>query len=387
MHGYVKRNIESQLTKYLRTFPALVILGPRQCGKSTTVKMISDKFDKFVYVDFERPRDLRRVEDLELFFPLNRESVICFDEIQRMPEIFPHLRSLIDVERNATRLIMLGSASPALLRQSSESLAGRVHYAEQTPFLSTEVEIDEPEMLVKLWFRGGFPESYLAEDDDQSILWRESFLKALIERDFPDFGVNVESQLLRRVLTMIAHSQGQVINYSKIAASLNISSVTLKKYVDIFENMFILRTLPPYEINTKKRIVKAPKVYIRDAGLLNALLEIDSFGQLMSHPVYGSSWEGFAIESILGSLRRYSYYFYRTSNGNEIDLVLVRGNRKIGVEFKTGSAPSPGRGFRTVIEDLGLDAVYIVCPVNEIYPVKKNVFISGLNEFIEKLQD
>ena len=345
MQGYKERNIEKEIINSINHFPAVVVMGPRQCGKSTTVKKLSESFDKFTYIDFERPRDLRKIDDLEIFFSLNRDGVICFDEIQRKPDIFPHLRSLIDDNRSGTRLIMLGPASPDLLRQSSESLAGRVHYIEQTPFISTEVDISDTKSLSKFWFRGGFPESYLAADDDQSLLWRESFIKTLIERDFPDLGINVSSEVLRRVLTMLAHSQGQVVNYSKIASSLNITSVTLKKYVDIFEKMFIVRTLPSLEANVKKRLVKAPKIYIRDSGILNSLLEIDDFDQLLSHPVYGSSWEGFASESILSSLKRYKASFYRTSSGNEIDLVLTKGTKRIGVEFKAGTAPSIDRGL------------------------------------------
>ena len=387
MHGYIVRNIESEIQSSLNHFPVVAVLGPRQCGKSTTAKTIAGNFQKFSYIDFERPRDLRKIDDLEIFFSLNRDGVICFDEIQRKAEIFPHLRSLIDDDRENTNLILLGSASPDLLKQSSETLAGRIHYIEQTPFLADELETGCSQMLFQYWNRGGFPQSFLSDSDETSLLWRESFLSTFLERDFPNLGINVPPPILRRLLTMIAHSQGQVINYSKIAASLHISSLTVKKYVELFEKMFLVRTLPPMEANIKKRLVKSPKVYIRDTGLLHALLEIDSFDQLLSNPVYGASWETLAIENILSSLKRFRSGFYRTSNGNEIDLVLTRGTHRIGVEFKAGTAPGPGRGLWLGKEDLNLDEIYLVAPIHEIYPLKKSLFVSGINEFINKMKE
>lgn len=274
---------------------------------------------------------------------------------------------------------MLGSASSELLKQSSETLAGRIAYLELTPFMVNEINTDNQKDLLNLWQRGGFPDSYLARNDELSLDWRENFIRTYLERYIPQEGFNISSHTLQRLWTMLAHLQGGVVNYSKIGSSLGVSYHTVQKYLEIFEKNFLIRIVQPFYGNIKKRLVKSPKIYLRDSGFTHALLGIDSYESLLGHPAYGGSWEGFAIENILNHYQGYRYSFMRTSNGSEIDLVLERGKRKIAIEIKASSAPSLSQGFWNSLDVLKVDMAFVVGLVTESYLVKENVMVVPLN--------
>jgi predicted AAA+ superfamily ATPase len=382
MHTLIERNAGPVILRDLKNFPVVAILGPRQCGKSTLAKMLKDKIKGFLYLDLESPSDLRKLNDPELFFEANRVKTVCLDEIQLRPDLFPVLRSIVDRTNRKGQILILGSASQTLIRQGSESLAGRISFIELTPFVVSEIARTRGYAESDFWFRGGYPESYLAPDDSVSDKWRKNFLRTFIERDLPQLGVRVTATNLRRLLTMCAHSQGQLLNSSKLAVSLGVSYHTVRDYVDLFEQTYVVRTLKPYEINFKKRVVKSPKVYIRDSGILHTLLEIPDFNALMGHPVFGSSWEGFALENIMTELGDWRGSFYRTSSGNEIDLILEKGRKRVAVEFKASKAPVVTKGFWNALEDLNIKEAWIICPVKDSYPIRNGVNVSGLGHFI-----
>jgi predicted AAA+ superfamily ATPase len=383
MHTYISRKIESVVKKNLRDFPAVAILGPRQCGKSTLAKRIVSYHKKSVYLDLELDSDLKKIDDPELFLSHNEDNLVCIDEIQRMPDLFKSLRGIIDQKRTNGRFLILGSASRDLIRQSSESLAGRICYMELTPFLFSEVSGAGKSDLMKLWSRGGFPESFLSRSNQSSATWRENFVRTFLERDIPQLGFNIPAQILRRLWTMLAHSHGQVLNSSRLGESIGVSHTTIRSYLDILEQTFMLRLIQPFHGNVKKRIIKSPKVYVRDSGILHSLLGIENKNELFGHPVFGNSWEGFALENILSAYPNYSPYFYRTSSGVEIDLVLERGTKRIAFECKASKSPAPSKGFYQALKDLSIDHAYIISPVDEQYPLKKNVTVAPLHAFIK----
>lgn len=390
MQGYVPRQLNSEVEESLAAFPAVAILGPRQCGKTTLAQEIVAKRPGAIYLDLERPSDLRRLSDPELFFSfLRREgqgSLVCLDEIQRAPELFPVLRSVLDEEGRNGQLLLLGSASRDLLRQTSESLAGRIRYLELTPLLAGEVESRESADLARLWLRGGFPRSYLADSDAVSRQWRESFVRTFLERDIPQLGFNVPAAALDRLWRMLAHLQGEVLNASKLGASLGVSHTTIRSHLDLLSQTFMVRLLEPLEANLKKRLVKSPKIYLRDSGILHALLEIADEGELLGHPAYGESWEGFVIENVIAALPDWQPNFYRTAAGTEMDLVLARGRRRVAIECKASTTPTLSRGFWSAIEDLQPDATWIVAPVGSAYPLKKDVWVGPPAEVLERLR-
>lgn len=386
MHDFIKRRIEDFVLQNLRVFPAVALLGPRQCGKSTLAKMLSEKIPSFLYLDLQNPADLNKLNDPVLFFEANREAIFCIDEIQLMPELFSVLRSIIDQNRQNGRFILLGSASRELIRQTSESLAGRIGFVELHPFSVYEINELPDYQLNKLWLRGGYPESYLSETDDDSKLWRENFIRTYIERDIPQLGFQIPALQLRRLLTMCAHNQGQLINLSKLGESLGLTHPTIRRYIDLLEQTFILRTLQPFEVNVKKRLVKSPKVFIRDSGILHRLLLIDQFNDLMGNPVFGSSWEGLVIENIISTLRDWSPYFYRSAVGDEIDLVLQKGNRIIAIECKASVSPTLTKGFWKSLEVIKPEKVFVIVPVSGSYPIKQNVTVCGVADFLNLIQ-
>jgi predicted AAA+ superfamily ATPase len=299
--------------------------------------------------------------------------LIVLDEIQRQPELFAVLRSLIDENRSTGRFLLLGSASPELLRQSSESLAGRIIFHELAPFDVSEIQPAHAE-LQNFWLRGGYPLSWLAKSDTSSFVWRESFIATHLERDIPSFGIRVPSTTLRRFWQMLAHLHGQLWNASRLAAGFGVSAPTVEHYLDILEATYMLRRLPPLQANLGKRLVKSPKVYLRDSGLLHALLGIESLNDLAGHPVVGASWEGWVLEQIAQLIgTQWQLSFYRTSAGAEMDVVAERGNRKIGFEIKFSSAPKLTKGFWSAMNDLKLDHAYLVAPVQSGYPLASNV--------------
>ena len=370
----IKRLLQERVERSLMKYPVVGILGPRQVGKTTLAKTIKDGIKKdVVYLDMELPSDLNKLQDPELYLSQFTNTLVIIDEIQRMPSLFPLLRALIDMNRTSGRFLILGSASPELIRHSSESLAGRIIYHELSPFIFQETD---GKKIQKLWLRGGYPQSYLSENDEESVTWREAFIKTYIEMDIPQLGIRIPAQQLRRFWTMIAHSHAQLWNASKIAGSLGVSAPTVRSYLDILAETFIVRQVQPYHSNIKKRLIKSPRVYIRDSGLLHTLLNIRTINDLQSHPSLGSSWEGFIVEQIMGILpERWQAFFYRTGAGAEIDLALFDNKYKpIAIEIKYSMSPKLERGFWNAYEDLSCRKGYVIYPGTESYPIGKNVF-------------
>lgn len=374
----IARDARTPLLQSLSHFPAVALLGARQVGKTTLARDIAASFSTpSVVLDLEKPSDLAKLAEPELYLTGHRHRLVVLDEIQRQPELFPVLRALIDEDRRPGRFLILGSASPALIRQSSESLAGRIAFIELAPLALAEVA-ERPEALRQLWLRGGFPSSFLAAGDAASLQWREAFIQTYLERDIPQFGIRVPAAMLRRFWTMLAHSHGQLWNGAKVAASLGVSGPAVKHYLDILQNTFMVRVLQPHHANLKKRLVKSPKVYLRDSGLLHALLGLADHDQLLSHPVLGASWEGFVIEQILSAKPSSTQVgFYRTGAGAEIDLVLQAGGNQapIAVEIKYSLSPSPSKGFWFGMADLDCERGFVIAPVQEAYPLGKGVTV------------
>ena len=372
MHGYIQRIIENKIKKALLRSPAVAILGPRQCGKSTTAKILLENMPS-VYLDMQDRVDRNKLAEPELFFDHFRDKLICLDEIQIMPDFFPSLRSEIDKDRRPGRFLILGSASRDLIKQSTESLAGRIAYIDLTPFLLKEIL--PVKSWSELWLRGGFPESTLAPNEGDSFDWRVDFIRTFMERDIPNLGFNIPIPVIERLWLLLAHYHGQIINYNKMAAAADISIPTLKKYLGIMEQTYMIRTLRPTEINLKKRLIKSPKIYLRDSGILHALLEIEQYEHLLANPIAGASWEGFVIENIIARYERWRPSFLRTSNGAEIDLVLERAGRRQLFECKLSKAPKPSRGFYELADDIQAEKAWLIAPVDEPYRIRKDIMI------------
>jgi predicted AAA+ superfamily ATPase len=380
---YFRRNLESELQKYLKIFPIVAILGPRQCGKSTLVKQLLTTESNAIYLDLQNLEDLNKLQDPRLFFKSNSTKIICLDEIQIVPELFSVLRSIVDEDRQNGKFILLGSASRDLVQKSSESLAGRIGYLNLTPFQIDEIPSVD---LNTFWNRGGFPDSVLSENDEFSSIWRENFLKTYVERDLPQLGFQIPALQLRRFLMMCAHNQGQLLNLSKLGSSMDLTHPTIRKYIDIFEQTFIMRSLPSFEINVKKRMVKSPKMYVRDSGLLHQLLGIKNNEALFGHPVFGASWEGMVIEQILSALECPAYFF-RTATGDELDLVIELNGKLIAIECKASTAPQPTKGFYRALEILHPHQTFIVAPINsESYKLQENITVCSLKDAIKEFK-
>lgn len=386
---YVPRKIEAFVRENLSVFPAVAILGSRQCGKSTLVKMMEKDEVNFLYLDLQNRDDLAKLNEPSLFFRHNSDKTICLDEVQLVPDLFAVLRSEIDRERRPGRFIILGSASKNLIQHTSETLAGRVGLVDLTPFMINEVAQTSDFNLEKYWLRGGYPDSYGAVSDNASCLWRENFIRTYIERDIPQLGFQIASPQLLRILTMSAHEHGQLLNASKLASSMGLSAPTVRHYLDIMEQTYIMRSLPPYFKNTKKRLVKSPKIYIRDSGLLHQILQIKTFNDLLSNPIMGESWEGMVVENICSMARNAQCFFYRSATGEEMDLVLQYSDQLIAIECKSSTAPSVSEGFWKAIEFLNPTHTYIVAPVDSPYPLSDKVDVCNLTDMmkvVEKLQ-
>ena len=380
----IERSVTRAVIDDLGHFPAVAILGPRQAGKTTLAKSVIKSYPNARYLDLERPSHLAQLQDAEALLSLHRDKLVCIDEVQLRPDLFPLLRALIDDHPVPGRFLILGSSSPDLLRQSSETLAGRLSYVYITPFLQQELlraEGEPKDWRTMLW-RGGFPKSFLASTDARSFRWRESYIEGFVERDLRRFGVELNPQYMRRLWLMCCHLHGQIMNYSALGQSLDVTHPTLKRHIDVFEAAFMMRRLPPFAVNTKKRLVKSPKLYIRDSGLLTSLLDLDSFDKLYGHPAYGACWEGFAVENILATLQpRGMYGFYRTRTGEEIDLVIERQGKRLGFEFKTSSSPRLTNGNKTAAETLELDKLFVVVPHGDAYPIETDrVWVTPLDE-------
>ena len=389
MQEYLKRSLHTRVGEAMRNFPAVAILGPRQCGKTTLALEIAKESEPSVYVDLERPSNTRKLTDPETYFRQHQDRLVCLDEIQRRPDLFPLLRGVIDEHRRNGRFLILGSASRELIRQSSETLAGRIAYLELSPFLLSEVAGHAPagcSAEPALWLHGGFPDSYLARDTAASQEWRENFIRTFLERDIPQLGFNIPADTLRRLWRMLAHSHGQQLNSSRLGEAIGVSHTTIRSYLDLLSQTFMIRLLPPQHANLRKRLVKSPKIYIRDSGILHALLEIEDREELWGHPIYGASWEGFVIENICSELGRWSPSFFKTAAGAEIDLVLTKGQRRIAVECKASSAPEVRKGFWNALKDLEIKEAWVIAPVLETYPIEKNVFVANLESFTRSIQ-
>jgi len=321
------------------------------------------------------------LEDPENFFRIFNNRIICLDEIQLVPDIFPVMRSIIDDEEFDIKFLITGSASPHLLRQSSETLAGRITYFYLSPI--TLNEVDDTISLDRFVLRGGFPLSLLSENDQDSFRWREGFILTYLERDLRQFGFNIPPETLRRLWKLIAHTNGQVLNYSQFSTTMGISDMTVRKYVSILESTFMLRLLQPFHLYIKKRLIKSPKLFIKDAGITNALLNIREFTELFSHPAYGGVWEALCIENIIEKFSEWEPWFYRTSTGNELDLILTKANKKIAIEIKTSSIPKVTRGYWQALEDVKADKGFIIAQVKHPYPYKNGIWIYPIKEFLK----
>lgn len=387
MQSYIDRKLHTKILQKLDANPVVALLGPRQCGKSTLIKRIIKDIPSAIYLDLEKLSDLRKLDNPEIFFEHSQNRLICLDEIQRKPDLFPAIRSFVDEQNRTSQFLILGSASPELIRQSSESLAGRIAYLHLTPFFLKEVEKKSKTAVFDLWLKGGFPRSYLQANENESYDWRENFIRTFLERDIPQFGFRISPNQIERFWRMLAHTHAQVFNSSKLSESLGVSYHTVRTYLSILEQTFLVRTLSPYEANIKKRLVKSPKVYIRDSGLLHTLLEIESFDKLLGNPSFGSSWEGFVIENILVEMPRWRPFFYRTATGVEIDLILEKGNQKIAIECKASKAPKIGKGFRAALKQLSINEAWIIAPLNDSYKYDTNITISGLSDFLQIMKD
>ncbi|MDO9594022.1 MAG: ATP-binding protein [Lutibacter sp.] len=383
MHDFIQRTIGKKVNQYLSVFPVVAILGPRQCGKSTLVKNLAKNWSNSIYLDLQNDGDLNKLSEPMLFFQSNEDKIICMDEIQLVPKLFSILRSVIDNNRRNGKFIVLGSASRDLIQQTSESLAGRIGMIYLAPFAINEVNKRDDFSLNKFWLRGGFPDSYLAEEENYSKIWRENFIKTFIERDIPQLGFQIPALQLKRFLIMCAHLQGQLLNASKLGESLGLTHPTIRRYIDLLEQTFILRTIMPYEGNVKKRLVKSPKVFVRDAGLLHTLLAINSYNDLLGNPIFGVSWEGMVIENIIVNMPDWNYFFYKTAAGDELDLILEKGDQRIAIECKASAAPKPTKGFWRALEDTKPQKTYIIAPIADSYPIKESVMVCGLAIFLE----
>ena len=353
--SYIPRFLEAELAQSLEESPAVAILGPRQCGKSTLARAALRGRKAVVTLDLERRADAARLAEPELFLDAHAHDLVCLDEIQRMPGIFRSLRSAIDEDRRNGRFLILGSASRELIRQSSESLAGRIRYLELTPFLLPE-SLRAGRDTHALLLRGGFPPSLLAASDAASMRWRQSFISTFLERDIPQLGFSIPAASIERMWKMIAHHHGQVLNLSQLGSSLGISHTTVRSYVDLLSRTFMVRVLPPFLANTAKRLVKSPRIYLRDSGMLLALLDIETWDDLLGHPVFGHAWEGMVIENLLAHLPGWRGAYYRTAKGAEVDLVLEKGRRRIAIECKASAAPQLTQGFWSAMKDIGTRA-------------------------------
>lgn len=358
----------SRLRTGIRRSPVTALLGPRQCGKTTLARQIADQISS-TFFDIESVPDRRRLENPELV--LGRlNGLVILDEIQAMPELFQVLRVLADRPKNQARFLILGSASPEIIKTASETLAGRIEFIEMQGFDLSETGADSWESL---WLRGGFPRSFLATSDEDSLTWREGFIRTFLERDIPQLGINIPAIAMRRFWTMLAHYHGQTWNAAEIGRSMGLSDKTVRSYLDILTGTFMIRQLQPWFENLGKRQVKSPKIYFRDTGLLHSLLDIPDTHALFGHPKVGASWEGFALEQVLQILQPNAAYFWRTHAGAEIDLVFqLKGNR-YGVELKFTEAPTFTPSMRIAVAELSLDHLWIVYPGNETYPVLENI--------------
>ena len=387
----IRRQAEAAVREKLQQSPAVVLLGPRQVGKTTLARAIAKDWPGgAVYLDLERPADQLRLEDADSYLRAQQSRLVIMDEIHRAPGVFEILRGIIDDNRQAGQrngqFLLLGSASLDLMRQSGETLAGRVAYLDIAPLnmveaLAAGIQSDA------LWLRGGFPDSLLAPDDTQSLNWRRDFIRSYLERDVPMFAPRLPAETIGRLWTMIAHQQGGMLNQARIASAFGLADPTINRYIDLLADLQLVRRLRPWAGNLGKRLVKSPKVYVRDSGVLHGLLELETLNDVLGHPVCGLSFEGHCIDNLIQAAgNRRVPYFYRTQVGAEIDLLLEKGGKpEIAIEIKRSMAPSPKKGFSVACDDLNITQRYVVYPGTDSFPLRQGAQAIGLREMGEVL--
>lgn len=376
-----RRQLLQDIDIRLKQNPVVSVLGPRQVGKSTLAREVASLEGTSHYFDLEDHRAVARLaEPLSALERLH--GLVVIDEVQRKPELFPLLRVLADRSPLPARFLILGSASPDLVRGVSESLAGRVSFVDVSGFSLAEVGADS---FNRLWLRGGFPRSFLADSEASSHQWRVDFVRTFLERDIPQLGITIPAATLRRFWTMIAHFHGQVWNAAELARSLGSTEPTARRYLDILSSAFMVRQLPPWFANISKRQVKSPKVYVRDSGILHTLLDLGNREELESHPKLGASWEGFALEQVLQLTDPANAYFWATHGGAELDLLVFKGGKRFGVELKFTDTPRTTRSMHIAIQDLGLSSLAIVHPGNESFPLTEGIEAISIREIADRL--
>ena len=384
MAEFVNRIMEPRLLESLSNNYVTALIGPRQCGKSTLAKRIAKIYPNSIFIDLERNSDLAKLDDAEWFLSSQKGKLICIDEIQRKPDLFPLIRSLSDEWDYNGAFLVLGSASRDLLRQSSESLAGRISYHILTPFLWSEViNITDIE---KYKTQGGFPRSLLSTTSRVSFRWREDFISTFLERDLLQWA-GFSPQTMRRLWQMLAHTNGQTTNLSLFAKSLGVSDTTVKNYIDMLQETFMVESLPPYISNLGKRLVRSPKIYIADTGITTALLGLRDFTQIAGHPVSGSLWEQMVLTNLKGEFEDAEFFFYRTSGGAEIDIVMKYYDKILAIECKSSFSPSLSRGNHNAIDDINPYASFVVAPVTDGWPLKNGIDVVSLTNLIKRVKD
>jgi predicted AAA+ superfamily ATPase len=381
---YIHRYLEASVLKTLQNFPVTAVTGPRQCGKSTLVKHLLERYPDNIYLDLERPSDLQKLEDAQWFLTSQKEKLICIDEVQRKPELFSLIRSLVDQWNKSGCFLILGSASRDLLKQSSESLAGRISYKRLTPFLWEELGNDFS--VEKYFSNGAFPRSLLTDDNEISFEWRENFITTFLERDLLQWA-GFTPVTMRRLWQMLAHLNGQTVNYSTLASSLGITPATIKNYIDLLAGTYMVEIVLPHISNLGKRLVKAPKVYISDSGITAALLGLRNFEELSGHPAFGSIWEQIVLSNLKGLYPNAEIFHYRTTNGAEIDFVVKIHNTIFAVECKASYSPSLSKGNYFAIEDIAPKHTFIVTPSSESWSMKENIDVVSLKDLKIKIDN
>lgn len=382
----IARDLKKQLTTQLEQFPAVALLGPRQIGKTTLAFALSQSHDS-IYLDLESEADRNKLIEPEAYLSMHQDKLVIIDEVHLMPNLFSHLRGLIDKARRngktSGQFLLLGSASLELLKQSSESLAGRIAYLELSSLNITEIDA-----INQLWVRGGFPDSYLADSDKNSANWRQNFIRSYLERDIPQFGPRIPAETLRRFWSMLAHLQGSLLNSASLARNLGVDNKTITRYLDLLVDLLLVRRLPPWHGNSGKRLTKSPKVFIRDSGVMHNLLNISDLESLLSHPIIGASWECFVIENIINlAPQQIQPSFYRSSGGAEVDLVLeIPGQQTWAIEIKRSVKPKVGRGFHSACDDIQPNRKIVVYSGDEHYSIGNGVEALGLDQLANELQ-
>jgi uncharacterized protein len=375
----LNRDINPLLNEYLEIFPVVGILGPRQVGKTTLAKNLANH-RSIHYMDLESAADRQKLSDPGLYLANHADKLVILDEIQNMPQLFAELRGIIDADRRVGRFMLLGSASPILIKKSADSLSGRIGYIELSPFNLMETGIENEKLL---WFRGGYPLSYLANSERGSLIWRKNFIKTYIQRDLALLGLNAEPQTIERFWRMLASSHGNLLNAESIGRSMGLTHQTINRYLDFMEGAFMIRRLQPYFINIPKRLVKSPKIYLRDSGILHAFKEIISPSALFDDPQVGASWEGFVIEQIIAATRHHAHaYFYRTQQGAECDLILEINEKVIAIEIKYSSSPQISKGFRITLQDTAARNGFIIAKTDEAYKIDDKITVVPLAKFL-----